>query len=168
MCIRRKDFVVEVPMNYFHFDKLREEVRPRQKPDPAPIPQPHPSLLSGMTHLPRDVTRNPLLSSSNVMALSTDFTNRTSRDQTYKFRFEKTRKASLSVTFQRGFSIGGKVNFSLGLPRVMADGKVGTEVDMRVSVSKSTGEVVEETLTWEATSEIEVANMSNYTAKVVI
>ena len=155
-------------MNYFHFDKLREEVRPRQKPDPAPIPQPHPSLLSGMTHLPRDVTRNPLLSSANVMALSTDFTNRTNRDQTYKFRFEKTRKASLNVTFQRGFSIGGKVNFSLGLPRVMADGKVGSEVDMRVSISKSTGEVIEETLTWEATSEIEVANMSNYTAKVVI
>ncbi|KAK7090125.1 hypothetical protein V1264_009967 [Littorina saxatilis] len=168
LCLRRRDFVVDVPMNYFHFDKLREEVRQRQKPDNPTVPQPHPSLASHMTHMPRDVMQNALTCNSNVMALSTDFTNCTDVAQTYKFRFEKTRKASLGVTFQRGFSIGGKVDFSLGLPKLTADGKVGGEVDMRLTVSKSTGEIIEETLTWEATSEINVAKTSNYTAKVLL
>ena len=41
----------------------------------------------------------------------------------------------MTVTYQKGFSIGGKANFSLGLPKIMADGKASGEIDMRVSVS---------------------------------
>ncbi|KAL8585942.1 hypothetical protein ACOMHN_061103 [Nucella lapillus] len=170
LCLHRKDFLVDVPMNYFHFDKIREEVRPRHKtlstlPTASQRP---PTLAQSMTHMGRDVTQNPLTSCSDVMALSTDFTNSTGEEQTYSFRFEKTRKASMTVTFQKGFTVGGKVNFSLGLPKTLADGKAGGEVDMKVTVSKATGEVIEETLTWSASSEIKVAKESNYTAKVLL
>ncbi|XP_076435909.1 uncharacterized protein LOC143275587 [Babylonia areolata] len=173
LCLRRKDFHLDVPMNYFHFEKIFQDVAP-PKTDPALAPitttttsQRPPTLAQGVTHMGRDVTHN----AGYVTALSTDFTNGTGKEQTYTFRFEKTRKASMAVTFQKGFTVGGKVNFSLGLPRLPAAGgkcSVGGEVDMRINVSKTTGETVEETLTWTASSDIKVAEHSNYTAEVLL
>lgn len=167
ICLRRKDFVIDVPMNYFHFDKINEEIWRRQKPEQPPL-QPQLSLAAHMRHMDAQVARANLYSNNNAMALNTDFTNCTSNPQTYKFRFEKTRKASLNVTFQRGFSVGGKVNISIGLPKIVSNSKVDSGIDMQVNVSKSIGESIEETLTWEATSEILVSANSNYTAKVLL
>nr|KAG5686042.1 hypothetical protein BaRGS_007204 [Batillaria attramentaria] len=167
LCLRRKDFVIDVPMNYFHFDKIEQEIRRRQKPEQPPV-QPQPSLAAHMKHMDQQAARSHMYSNSNVMALNTDFTNCTANPQTYKFRFEKTRKASLNVTFQRGFTVGGKVNLNIGLPKVTSDSRVSGDIDMRLTVNKSTGELIEETLTWEATSEIQVSANSNYTAKVVL
>nr|KAG5697706.1 hypothetical protein BaRGS_000591 [Batillaria attramentaria] len=102
------------------------------------------------------------------VGLETDFENSTGEKQTYNFKFEKTRKATVSVNYQKGYSIGGKANFSIGLPKVMPDGKVGTEINMHVTVTKTTGETFEETLTTCATSDITVAPRSHYTATVVM
>ncbi|XP_076435499.1 uncharacterized protein LOC143275347 [Babylonia areolata] len=169
VCLRRKNYVVEVPMNYFHFDKIDQKIE-LHKNDPTTLPTPSATATTQRAHVSRDVTHlNPSLTSSTyVTALSTDFVNSTDNEQVYSFHFEKTRKASVTVTFQKGFSIGGKVNFSLALPKIPTEGKVGGELDMRVNVSKTTGETIEETLTWKTTSEIKVSKNSSYTARVLL
>ncbi|PVD18775.1 hypothetical protein C0Q70_21327 [Pomacea canaliculata] len=63
----------------------------------------------------------------------------------------------------------GKANFSIGLPKELpASASSGGEFDMRISVSKTSGETIEETLTWEATSEIHVAKKSSCSARVLL
>ena len=41
----------------------------------------------------------------------------------------------MTVTYQKGYSIGGKASFSLGLPKVMSDSSVGGEMNMNVQVT---------------------------------
>jgi hypothetical protein len=38
------------------------------------------------------------------------------------------------VTYQKGFSIGGKASFSIGLPKVLGDGSIGVELDKQLQV----------------------------------
>nr|KAG5686899.1 hypothetical protein BaRGS_016914 [Batillaria attramentaria] len=93
--------------------------------------------------------------------LETKFRNDTDKTQTYSFKFEKTRTATLHVTYQRGFSIGGKANFSIGLP-------AAGEGEVRYEVTKATGETFEESLTTCASSDIRVSRHSKCTASVVL
>ncbi|PVD18912.1 hypothetical protein C0Q70_21471 [Pomacea canaliculata] len=103
-----------------------------------------------------------------MIGLETRFNNDTETEQKYNFNFEKERSASVEVTYQRGFSIGGKANFTLGLPKVAGDGELGFEIETHVEVSKTTGERHEEKVTTSAMSEITVAPHSHYTATVVM
>lgn len=169
VCIRRKDFIIEVPMNYFHFDILREELSPRPKSEAACVHPQQACMTSGTYPSNKGMIKAQMYTNAKGIVISTDFTNNTDKDQTYKFRFEKSRKASLTVTFQRGYTIGGKANFSIGLPKELpASASSGGEFDMRISVSKTSGETIEETLTWEATSEIHVAKKSSCSARVLL
>ncbi|KAK7089986.1 uncharacterized protein [Littorina saxatilis] len=168
LCMRRKDYTVEVPMNYFHFQVTDEqlfEVKSNKNKDDK-------DKKGNGNHAESDKSSKPLAYTSQTspehVGLETEFKNSTGEKQTYNFRCEKTRKATMTVTYQKGFSIGGKANFSLGLPKIMPDGKASTEIDMRVSVSKTTGETFEQTLTTCATSDITVAPHSHYTATVVM
>ena len=52
-------------------------------------------------------------------------------------RFEKSRRAAVEVTYQRGFSIGGRANFKLGLPMVLPDGELSSEINMHYEVYSS-------------------------------
>ncbi|XP_048246226.1 uncharacterized protein LOC125377306 [Haliotis rufescens] len=135
---RRRDFDIEVPMNYFDFEDSDTFLKPKPK--------------AAAGH-----------SIPETSVLQTQFRNNTNRSQTYKFRIERTRKATISVTFQRGFSIGGKAQFKLGLPKMLSQ---GGEVDMRLQISKTTGETFDETLTYEANCDINVEENCNYTANV--
>ncbi|PVD18913.1 hypothetical protein C0Q70_21472 [Pomacea canaliculata] len=103
-----------------------------------------------------------------MIGLETRFNNDTETEQKYNFNFQKERSASVEVTYQRGFSIGGKANFTLGVPKITAEGKVGIEIETHVEVTKTTGERHEERVTTSATSEITVAPHSHYTATVVM
>lgn len=105
---------------------------------------------------------------SNVIEISTDFINDTDREQTYKFRLEKTRKAVLTVNFQKGFTVGGKARFSVELPKLTGSPQVSAETDMTINVTKQEGENVEETVVLETTSDIKVKERSKYVAKVVL
>lgn len=69
------------------------------------------------------------------MSLDTVFNNDTAESQMYKFRFEKTRRTEISVSFQKGFTIGGKANFSIGIPKLLGDGNIGAEIEMQYQVS---------------------------------
>ncbi|KAK7090292.1 uncharacterized protein [Littorina saxatilis] len=166
-CLRRKDYRVEVPMNYYHFEQDGPQVfRPKKSPqgavDAGCGAQPSQSLLKGKQLAHRDKT------SPEHMGLETVFNNDTDKDQTYNFRFEKMRKASINVSYQKGYSIGTKANFSLGLPKVLSDSSIGVEMNMNVQVTKTTGETFEETLTTSANSQITVGAYSHYTASVVM
>nr|KAG5697705.1 hypothetical protein BaRGS_000590 [Batillaria attramentaria] len=129
--LKRKDFTVEVPMNYYHFEETDQEFNVKRQPLSGAqqgTSGKGKSLLAGKQLTHRDKT------SPEHMGLETDFKNSTSEKQTYNFKFEKTRKASLNVSYQRGFSFGNKTSFSVGLPKILADGKVGTEFDMHINV----------------------------------
>ncbi|XP_046561299.1 uncharacterized protein LOC124270302 [Haliotis rubra] len=141
--LRRRDFDVEVPMNYFHFEDTDTILKTKDS-------KPKTKAAAGQ-------------SISETSVLQTQFRNNTNKCQTYKFRTERTRKATISVSFQRGFSIGGKAQFKLGLPKMMS---LGCDVDMRLQISKTTGETFEETLTFEANSDINVEENCDYTANV--
>ena len=48
--------------------------------------------------------------------------------------FQKTRKASMSVSYQKGYSFGGTANFSLGLPKVLSNNSLDLGLSMNVQV----------------------------------
>ena len=86
------------------------------------------SLLAGKGLANSDRT------SPGSIGLETEFNNDTDEKQTYTFQFEKVRTATVEVSYQRGFSIGSKANFSIGLPKVLGDGSIGVEMDKRLEV----------------------------------
>ncbi|XP_076435624.1 uncharacterized protein LOC143275427 [Babylonia areolata] len=165
--LRRDKFKIEVPMNYYHFEQdgapdFKTKKRPSGATGAGAEPTTSKSRLEGRQLAHRDQT------SPEHMGLETIFNNDTDKEQTYNFKFDKTRKASVTVSYQKGYSIGGKANFSLGLPKVLSDATLGMEMNMSVQVTKSTGETFEETFTTSANSQITVGKHSHYVASVVM
>ncbi|KAI8770807.1 uncharacterized protein LOC106058788 [Biomphalaria glabrata] len=164
----RDKFNFEVPENFFLFEDVQQTIRLRKSPVLAPDASPVPrdtqvsqnDSLQIKKHCPQDLTR------PEVLSLDTVFNNDTAESQMYKFRFEKTRRTEISVSFQKGFTIGGKANFSIGIPKLLGDGNIGAEIEMQYQVSKSEGQTFEETMVMEATSDIKVGPKSCYTANV--
>ncbi|CAG5124011.1 unnamed protein product [Candidula unifasciata] len=103
-----------------------------------------------------------LKESPEYISLVTEFRNETAEQQLYKFRFEKTRRTEIEVTFQKGITIGGKASFSIGIPF----GEAEAETEVQYEVTKSDGQKFEETMVMEATSDIAVGPNSCYTANV--
>ncbi|KAK7089984.1 uncharacterized protein [Littorina saxatilis] len=174
VCMRRKDYTVDVPMNYFHFQVTREKLHNVEEDDGTDDKgdKKKDTKQDNGRQVQTDLGSRQLAhkrqTSPEHVGLETEFNNDTGEKQTYNFKCEKTRKASMTVTYQKGFSIGGKANFSLGLPKMLHNGQTSGEIDMRVAVSKTTGETFEQTLTTCATSDITVAPHSHYTATVVM
>ncbi|XP_046378717.2 uncharacterized protein LOC124150734 isoform X2 [Haliotis rufescens] len=139
--IRRKDFIVDVQMNFYQFEDSKAELKPRDSGSES-----NPSSNAG-EHMP------------NTSILSTDYHNDTDMDQVYKFRMERARKACMTVTFQKGFTIGGSANFSIGV----VDGNLETSLQ----ITKTTEQTFEETLTFETNSDINVKANTNCVAQVV-
>lgn len=165
--IRKKNFKIEVPMNYYHFEQEGGTVfKPKKRPaaalDAGAEPHTSKSLLQGKQLAHRDQT------SPEHIGLQTVFNNDTPHDQTYNFKIDKTRRATINVTYQKGYSIGGTANFTLGLPKVLTDNSLSAGVNMNVQVTKTTGETFEESITTSANSEIKVAANSRYTVSVVM
>ncbi|KAK0060979.1 hypothetical protein Bpfe_009507 [Biomphalaria pfeifferi] len=102
---------------------------------------------------------------SSGVSLETVFDNDTDEKQTYKFRFEKTRKTTVTVSCQESFTFGGKANFSIGLPKNI---NLGIESDMHFQVTETDGETFEEATLMEATSDILVSPHSRCTVSVLL
>ncbi|XP_025079412.1 uncharacterized protein LOC112555291 isoform X1 [Pomacea canaliculata] len=158
--IKRKNFTIEVPMNYYHFEQGPPKIRVRH------VGQTRHNLSTDTDGAQQGVQEGRGV--PEMIGLETRFNNDTETEQKYNFNFQKERSASVEVTYQRGFSIGGKANFTLGVPKITAEGKVGIEIETHVEVTKTTGERHEERVTTSATSEITVAPHSHYTATVVM
>ncbi|XP_005104813.2 uncharacterized protein LOC101857663 [Aplysia californica] len=161
----RKSFTIEVQDKHFVFEKLEQTIEPldsrlhlkkngrneNSKGDKASKDE---SLLAGKVSEKRPLT-NP-----EFVSLDTQFSNDTAAPQTYKFRFEKQRRSRVTVSFQRGFTLGGKAKFTVGLPLA------GAEASLQYQVTKSEGETFEESLLMEATSDISVGPHSKYLAQI--
>lgn len=165
--LRRDKFNIEVPMNYYSFEQdgpqvFKTKKRPSGAVSAGVEPTTSKSNLEGRQLAHRDQT------SPEHIGLETVFNNDTDKEQTYNFKFDKTRRASVSVSYQKGYSIGGNANFSLGLPKVLSDATLGMSMNMSVQVTKSTGETFEESITTSANSQITVGSNSHYTATVIM
>ncbi|CAL1547378.1 unnamed protein product [Lymnaea stagnalis] len=173
--LKRDKFLFEVPENYFLFETVEQTLKPRRHlgiipPDDrdradggasdAVNKQLNQGMLKGKVSHIRDLT-NP-----EVLSLDTVFKNDTAERQLYKFRFEKSRRTEINVSFQKGFTFGGKANFSIGIPKIFGEGELGIETEMQYQVSRSEGQTFEETIVMEATSDIAVGPNSCYTANV--
>ncbi|ESO98718.1 hypothetical protein LOTGIDRAFT_158666 [Lottia gigantea] len=140
--LRRRDFIIEVPLNYYHTEDIEQRFVQRQ--------------------LKPASSRNISQKQENVSELKTEFRNNTDTNQTYKFRFERTRKAAVNVTFQKGFTLDGKAHLTLKLPKDKVDSKAGEGLNMSLQVTKAEGESFEDTLVLEATSDIAVEKKHTY------
>ncbi|CAL1528608.1 unnamed protein product, partial [Lymnaea stagnalis] len=156
--LRRKSYSVDVPMSYFVFETLshRQELTPRVR-----------SELGDLAHILDSKNRDKKVKEHEKLVTSdTYYENKTNVEQTYKFRLEKTRKASLSVTFTRGFTINGNARFSIKLPP--ADCGPSGDLGCTFNISKATTEVIEETVVLETTSDIHVEKNSKFVARVAL
>lgn len=174
-CIRRKDYVIEVPDNYFVFEQIEQSITPRKHrahvatapssgnnnagPSEQAVASTNKDSLEGK--VPSQRATNP-----EVISIDTEFANDTAKTQTYEFRFEKTRTTSVEVSYQKGFTVGTRASFSIGVPKILGDGSIGLETETQYEVSKSEGQTFEESMTLEATSSIVVGPKSCYVAKV--
>ncbi|XP_059144745.1 uncharacterized protein LOC131931929, partial [Physella acuta] len=158
----RKKFIIEVPENYFSFETISQS----QKSNMKITGKKKAKTADGgdVGEAPKKKGSRKEKSAENL-SLNTVFKNSTAESQTYRFRFEKTRRTEVSVTFQKGFTIGGKANFSIGIP-YGSDSKAELAIETSYQVSKSEGQTFEETILMEATSDITVGPNSCYTANV--
>ncbi|KAK6962439.1 metalloendopeptidase [Biomphalaria glabrata] len=158
--LNRDKYELYVPEKSFVFTNISTEFKPHER-----IGQ---SIRigglesGGETH--RDAPDVGDKTSSGV-SLETVFDNDTDEKQTYKFRFEKTRKTTVTVSCQESFTFGGKANFSIGLPKNI---NLGIESDMHFQVTESDGETFEEATLMEATSDILVSPHSRCTVSVLL
>ncbi|XP_076435715.1 uncharacterized protein LOC143275459 [Babylonia areolata] len=158
--IKRSDYVIEVPMNYYHFEVTDQKFQKKKR---LPSLRSNDSADKGQSSQVQAKRASP-----DQVGLKTEFRNDTEKDQTYNFRMEKTRTATVQVNYQTGFSIGGSVSFMLGVPKVLPDGEISAEVNATYEVTNSRGQTFEETMTTEATSQIVVPCSSHCTAHVVM
>lgn len=156
--MRRKHYTVEVPMNYFHFAET-------SVPKVDPLSQ---LAVTGHAATKSTSERSPKRYKDKVIHperthLEHKFVNRTDEEQKYEFRFEKVRTGSVNVSYQKGFSIGGKASFALDLAHVP-----GLEIESRYEVRKESQQSFDETLTTSITSEVKVSAHSARTAIVML
>ncbi|XP_059167403.1 uncharacterized protein LOC131949575 [Physella acuta] len=141
MFVKREDYEIKVPESYYDFTDLSIE--------PSDIYAKvafKPSL--------HDAVAVANSSKSSAVSLETVFDNDTDQNQSYKFRFEKTRKSVISVSTQKGFTFGAKANFSFGILQSLG---FGCETDLHHQTNTTDSDTFEETIVMEATSDISVA-----------
>lgn len=159
---KRHHFDIEVPQNYYVFEdvtnnKSNNEGRQQQHGNNNQQGQQQQGMIVG-----GDTGKQP-----DIVTIDTVFKNDTENQQTYKFRFEKTRRTEMTVSFQKGFTFGTSTNFKVGLPQIFG-GETGLEfgATTEYQVTNSKGQTFEESVVMEATSDIAVAKNSCYKADV--
>nr|KAG5686900.1 hypothetical protein BaRGS_016915 [Batillaria attramentaria] len=120
--MRRRDYKIEVPMNFYHFEELSQTLHPMDH-----LQVINNAASKAMTHASSNLEGKQLAhqdkTSPEDNRLQTTFCNDTDKDQTYSFKFEKTRKASITITQHKGFSFGGKASFSVDLAKMPGNGE---------------------------------------------
>ncbi|XP_059167406.1 uncharacterized protein LOC131949577 [Physella acuta] len=150
--LKRDHFEIKVPESYFAFDNVAVDTA---EPETDATPQKQATLENVI--VPPDSTK------AETISLETIFGNDTDEKQSYKFRFEKTRKTVINVLIQKGFTFGGKANFSVGIPKQL---KFGLETDLHYQLNTTDAHTFEESVMMEATSDICVGAHSCYVVNV--
>lgn len=96
----------------------------------------------------------------------THFTNSTELSQEYTFRTERTTSSTCEVYVDRAVTVGCEMNLSLKTPCEVFEANAGFKRE--VTVSKSQGEVLEQTMTWGVDSLIKVPPKFRTTAELVV
>ncbi|RUS72428.1 hypothetical protein EGW08_019807 [Elysia chlorotica] len=160
MRLKRRHFDIEVPQNYYVFENVADPV------ESTPEIQANSNNNAGRGQDGMNVVADAGRQ-KEVVTIDTMFKNDTSNKQTYNFRFEKTRRTEMSVSFQKGFTFGTSTNFKVGLPQILG-GETGLELgaSTEYQVTNSKGQTFEESVVMEATSNILVAENRTYMADV--
>ncbi|KAK3603678.1 hypothetical protein CHS0354_023275 [Potamilus streckersoni] len=144
-CLRRADFLVEVPWNFFEFEHKTVKFTPR-------------------THHNVDGYQER----KQVELFRTDFTNNTGKDQVYKLRTNRQTRARTNVTIQRGYTFKGNTNFRLTIPSNIGNFGVSASADGYLRVTQSRGETFEEVFDWQVDSDVTVEPNHATHAKLMV
>lgn len=90
---------------------------------------------------------------ANVL-FQTKFTNNTNDEQEYTMKTEKTTSSSCSTSIETGFTKGYEMSITLKTPCEVLEANAGYKNEM--SLTRSEGQSLEETLTWGVESQIRV------------
>lgn len=131
--LRRSDYIIEVPWNYFEFEHTTIKFNLRYRN-----------------------TNDGFREKKQVELFSTDYCNNSGKEQLYKLKTNRQTKASTTVTCHPGFTIKGNTNFRLKIPQKIGNCGITSSVDGYMHVTKPKGETFEEILTWEVDSDITV------------
>ncbi|GFO35878.1 metalloendopeptidase [Plakobranchus ocellatus] len=161
---KRHHFDIEVPQNYYVFEDVTspQEQRPLVSSN---------NNFDVQQQVQRQQPQMGLVTNAGKQAetvtIDTKFDNGTGEKQTYKFRFEKTRRTDVTVSFQKGFTFGTTTSFKVGLPQILG-GETGVEAgaSTEYQVTNSKGQTFEESVVMEATSDIVVDAHKCYVADV--
>lgn len=143
---RRNDFVLDVPWNFFEFEHKTIRFTPRQRLE----------------------SRKKKTDTKSVDLFSTNLTNDTGSEQSYKVKVQRQTKATTTVTYQRGYTIKGSANFKLEIPAVFGNCGVSAGIDGQLTVTKSRGETFEDTYNWETDTEVKVESEHVTTVKMIV
>ena len=144
-CLRRTDFIVDVPWNFFEFDHKTTRFKTR----------------SG-------TGEEGYREKKQVELFRTDFTNSTCKDQVYKLRTQRQTKAATSVAIQKGFTLKGNTNFKLKIPQAIGHFGVSASADGYLRVSRARGETFEDTFTWQVDSDVTVEPKHVTNARLIV
>ena len=98
----------------------------------------------------------------NRCLFETEFKNFSDHEQKFTCKAERKTTSRYEVTVQKEFKIGGNVNFNIPLTNI-SGGLTG-----ELQVTKSTGQVFEEVLTWSVDNVVAVGPESGIKAEMVI
>ena len=144
-CLRRVDFVVDVPWNFFEFDHKTTRFKTR----------------SG-------TGEDGYRQKKQVELFRTDFTNSTCKDQVYKLRTQRQTKAATSVAIQKGFTLKGNTNFKLKIPEAIGHFGVSASADGYLRVCRARGETFEDTFNWQVDSDVTVEPKHVTKARLIV
>jgi hypothetical protein len=149
---RNKRFELEVNWSYLHIE--HEIIRFKRK------------------KLAKSKDPMKTIAKRQLCLFRTFFTNNSDKLQSFTFRADRTTKTTASVSVQKGFQIGGKVDVDFSLPMETTTNidacKVTGGLSSQINISKTKGKAFEETLTWSVDTKVEVEENKRCCAELIV
>ena len=102
----------------------------------------------------------------NNILFTTHFTNKTGQPQRYTFKTERTTRSSCSVGLESSYTTGVEMSVKLATPCSILEANAGYKREL--CLTSTSGETIEEELTWGVDSEIEVKGRHRAEAQLII
>ena len=149
----------DLEVNWSYVDRKDELIR-------FTLRKPEDSQHEKVTH---GVTRDMCL-------FRTQFTNNTGSDQHYVFKTQRETSSSCSISVQKGYQIGGKLDVKLSIPLVDQVTKttniepcdVTGGLSGQFTLTKTQGESFNEKLSWSVDTQVKVDSETETTAELVV
>ncbi|KAJ8310596.1 hypothetical protein KUTeg_012461 [Tegillarca granosa] len=145
--LRRSDYNIEIPWNFYEFEHKTVRFVPRQYPG---------------------CSSHGFKEKKQVELFSTDYKNNTSKEQLYNLKTQRQTLATTYISFQRGFTVNNEANFKLEIPEYIGHCGVTASADGHLRVTKWQGETFHEYLTWQVDSDITVDPFHVTNVKLVV